>query len=154
MSDSQKACRAYLTVVFAVASVICGCGGDDLPPRFAATGSVTFDGVPLDGAVIRLIPTAPSSGPMAVTAIEEGVFVFDEETGPVAGTHRVEIVYADDGSARFDDEAAIEELAAGRGIPPTPPKKIPPAYNRDSQLTAVADADGPNDYQFHLTSTR
>lgn len=75
----------------ALTLILSGCGGPQGPKRVAITGNVTREGQPVDNGNIQFTPTG--GGPMAMSNIADGVYKFTAENGPVAGTHKVQIVH-------------------------------------------------------------
>lgn len=141
------------TVGLIVTTFVVGCGGKSEEfSRAAVSGKVTLDGKPLAEGTIRFVPVAPTTGPKVSVTIEQGQFVSDDEHGPVIGKHRVEIQSTDDGGYAFDDEQAIERLkqSGARSIEVV---RVPPAFNKNSTLTASVSAGEPNEFVFNLQST-
>ena len=67
-----------------------GCGGGLAgPQREAFSGTVLREGIEIDTGSITFVPTG--GGPAASASIEDGIYKFDKKSGPVAGTHKVEI---------------------------------------------------------------
>jgi hypothetical protein len=125
------------------ASAICllaaaGCGTRDLP-RYAVTGTVTFEGEPVPKGDVQLLPLAAPRGPDA-TRITAGQFA----TRSIAGKHRVEI-------------RALRPLPGGQldgfGLPATE-AYIPARYNESSELEVEVTPAGPNDFRFDLMGQR
>ena len=85
LTRSPLFCSALIGIL-----AISGCGGGLAgPQREAFTGTVLREGIEIDTGSITFVPTG--GGPAASATIEEGVYKFDKKTGPVAGTHKVEI---------------------------------------------------------------
>lgn len=149
-THEMPACLAGLLA----AMVVSGCGGrPDGPPRAVAKGTVTLDGVPLPEGVIRFVPTGETKGPKASAAIEQGTFEFPARYGPVPGQHRIEIDAVDSSVPAPDDDAAVQAYLAVQKQNKHP-VRIPPVYNRQSQLQEVVQMDGPNEFHFDLVSRR
>lgn len=145
-------CHQIFTLSLAVAVLTaagCGAGPDDAPLRAPVTGTVTLDNQPLPSGVIRFVPEGTTTGPQASASITDGTFQLPEELGPVVGSHRVEIESTDDGGLAFDDEEAVQRLQAS-GRKRVQVFRIPPVYNRQSQLRADIDAEAPNQLTFEL----
>lgn len=135
--DQKNACRAIF-LFFCLIGMLAGCsGGDPIPDLAEVTGTVTWNGEPLDGALISFTPKQSdkqgrgksSSG----TTDAQGKFTLmykEDLPGAIIGEHSV-----------FITKNEGEE--AGPGI-------IPTKYNFDSTLTANVKADGPNDFTFDL----
>lgn len=142
------ACGAIL-----LAGSLAGCGGGEPElPRAAVEGSVSLNGQPLKSGVIRFVPTDGTTGPKTSVTITSGRFVAEEEHGPIVGNHRIEIESTDNGGLAPDDEEAFQRVRAS-GVPPIPVVVVPEVYNDRSTMTETVTADGPNQYQFTLSST-
>lgn len=126
-----------------------GCGGgatDDLPRR-AVSGTVTLDGKPLEKGAISFDPEVVPKDPVSVGAIiEGGSYEIAAEQGPTPGTYRVSIRAGGPGEAEASEDAP--------GMPPrrAAPDPIPARYNARTTLRAEVTADGPNTFDFELTS--
>jgi hypothetical protein len=149
MPDRTFLLMFCLTVV---APFIGGCGGKSGPPRFAAEGTVLLDGAPLPAGVIRFIPEGTNKGPAASATIQNGKFSLDASSGPVAGQHRVEIEATGYEGFAVDDEQAYAQKATTTRGPVIPQNPIPPTYNRQSTLSKTITAEGPNTFEFNLSS--
>jgi hypothetical protein len=126
-----------------------GCmgGGDDLP-RVAVSGTVTFDGKPLEKGTIRFLPSAKGKQGVALEGggmIESGKFSIPRDQGLVPGTYQVAIFSGGSGKGR----GANGPETGG----PAPSKELIPAkYNAKSELPAEVKQEGSNDFNFELTS--
>lgn len=71
---------------------LAGCGGRGYSGdrRFPLSGTVTFDGEPVDVGSISLLPTG-GGGRASGGVIQNGKYVIPEEKGVPAGTYRVEL---------------------------------------------------------------
>ncbi len=130
----------------------CGSGDEDAPQRAAVEGSVSLDNQPLRQGVIRFVPTNGSEGPKTSVLITQGKFSADAEHGPVVGTHRIEIESTDTAGLAMDDEEALQRLQAS-GTEHIEVVEIPVVYNRNSTMTETVSADGPNSFEFALSTT-
>ncbi|MBN2293164.1 MAG: hypothetical protein JXM70_12105 [Pirellulales bacterium] len=69
-----------------------GCSSGSSLDRAALTGTVTFDGKPLDRGMIGLLPTGDTRGPQGSAAIKsDGTYEVQTagKPGTVIGTHKV-----------------------------------------------------------------
>ncbi len=84
-------CRLPLSVLVLVLAAGCSRG----PTRVAVSGTVTFNGAPVDGGRIMFIPEDKASDPLgfANAPIDNGSFALDASHGPSLGKHKVEIVW-------------------------------------------------------------
>lgn len=92
---STVVCRglAGLAAV-AVASAVCGCGGDAGPDRYDVSGTVTFNGQPVPAGHIIFEPdtSADNSGPQGAADIRDGKYDTGADgRGTVGGPHVVRI---------------------------------------------------------------
>ncbi len=79
--------RTWLWLVVLVALTLGGCQSSD---EFAtASGTVTVEGKPVSGVIIRLVPIAPTTGPKSATTVYNGAFSFDAEERLHGGEYRV-----------------------------------------------------------------
>jgi hypothetical protein len=134
--------------------LLAGCGGGDVVvlSRAAVEGTVSLDDQPLQEGVVRFVPTNGTPGPKTSVIVSAGRFSIDAEHGPVVGTHRIEIESTDDGGYAPDDEEALARLHASGSLV-IDVITVPDVYNRRSRLTETVTADGPNQFQFALSSS-
>lgn len=141
---------AYFAVTAAgvAASGITGCTGaaGDSLPRQAVSGTVTFEGKPLEKGTIQFMPTKQEGGVATVGAgeIVEGKYTIPRDLGPVPGGYRVII------SAPSPNAAAAPSDGIPGQAPPPAPDLIPPQYNANSTLNAEIKEGGPNVFDFPL----
>lgn len=153
--DPHRACASGMPwglslLGLALLTMLSGCGRAEPFERAAAAGTVTLDGRPIDGQ-IRFVPEGETQGPAAVATINGGKFSLSKHEGPVVGTHRIEIESSDRFDFPIDDEAAYAAQIERRGGRP-PPNPVPPFYNRNSTLTRTVTLEGPNEFEFSLSS--
>lgn len=69
--------------------ILAGCGGDEGPPRYSLSGTVTFEGesIPFGWMIF-----APENGPGATANIEDGKYHTPPGWGTVGGPHTIEVV--------------------------------------------------------------
>jgi hypothetical protein len=149
-SDTSMNFHQLLALTTMIVGLVSGCSQPDGPLRVTASGKVMLDGVPLNHGLIRFIP---DQGPAAATQIQEGTFVFSDDTGPVPGEHRVEIEATDYQGFEIDDEAAFSERAeksSGLAMPKNP---VPAVYNVNSTLKESVSEQGQNRFMFELKSS-
>jgi hypothetical protein len=122
-----------------------GCGGRGVPERYAASGRVTLDGQPLNHASIVFQPR-DEGGVLATAPIENGRFEWSGSDGPTAGDFDVRI-----------NPEAVEEMEALKIVQqkerqPLEKIRIPRRYQRTGSLHATVIAEGPNEFEFPLSS--
>lgn len=132
-----------------------GCGGEKIPPLFAVSGKVTYNGQPVPGATVMFfLPIKPAvkgkktDDPPALPrrlkgyTDDEGHYELawgeDHEEGVPAGTYKVGISAVD--FEPGDDDEAVR------------PNKVPARYGNPetSGFTAVVKEDGDNVFDFKL----
>ena len=138
-----------LSSALAIVFIAPGCGGatDDFP-RHAISGTVTLDGKPLGLAAISFDPDGQANQkPVSVGApVVGGSYSIARDVGPTPGKYRVSVV---------ENTAGEVDQSAAPGAPPKATKgkpAIPEKYNTKSTLTAEVKADGPNTFNFDLTT--
>jgi hypothetical protein len=115
-----------MTVGIAVASMVSGmgCRRNDGPERVALSGSVTFQGRPVQEGQIRFVPLGATTAPVTIGAIRDGAYAMRGGQGVPVGTHRVEIT-------AFNPN---DPVPMGPGSAPRK-QLLPSKYNRQSELT-------------------
>jgi hypothetical protein len=139
---SERFCGWGRVAAVVLPAVLAGCGAAEdggEPARQTVSGTVTFDGKPLDEGRIRFQNGKAS----AEGAITDGSYTIPESEGPLPGSYTVYIVSGHEAPGLKDGELP--------GVPqPAPPEKIPPQYNSMSTLTAQVEADGDSAIDFDL----
>ncbi|QDU09764.1 carboxypeptidase-like regulatory domain-containing protein [Gimesia aquarii] len=133
--------RPFLFSFFCVllCLVLVGCFGgsqEPLPELTDVIGVVTLDGKPLADANVTFNPK--EGGPSFALTDENGKFtlMFNKDTkGATPGTHVVKIIK--------EENAEV----AGSNL-------VPAKYNENSTLTADVKKEGPNEFEFNLTSKK
>ena len=140
---------SFLTLVWGLALAIplVGCGEGNPLDRKAVSGTVTFDGQPLDNGSIEFHPLVaggvPSGGP-----ISGGSYSLPAEEGLPVGKYRVQI------TAQEPTPPLPAGYMPGDDLPFAPPKElIPPDWNKDSQHEIEVKADGPFVFDFAIETT-
>ncbi|WP_339733296.1 hypothetical protein [uncultured Gimesia sp.] len=111
-----------------------GCGGvSDAPDRRVVKGSVTLNGEPLEGAVIRFLPQP--AGPVAAGKIINGMYEISNKGGVPLGKHRVEIKGTPILPADTEGKSLGEIDAATKPAIPVPEK-----FNSKSELEATVES--------------
>jgi hypothetical protein len=109
-----------------------GCGAGT-PPTYKVTGTVTFDGQPVEDGEILFLPVEKELGPDA-GRIRNGAY----ELRAKAGRKRVEI------------RAARPVPGQTNPMGPVYADYIPQQYNARSTLAADVQPDGPNRFDYKL----
>lgn len=161
--------RNCFCVLIPVAATICiGCGGNPgLEGLVDVSGSVTYQGNPVEGATVSFNPT---SGARAASGRTDANGRFDLTSlnpgdGAIPGNYKVSISKVEDTDPSHHVTAEqFAAMVAGGTAPPTGPtspgqKKaggleyhVPEKYldSEKSGLTAEVTADGKNDFTFDL----
>ena len=116
----------------------CGCGSEG--KRRALSGSVTFQGKPLEHGNITFLT---ASGPAGGALIRAGRYDVPASQGLEPGSYRVMISAPVPGGVR-----SPEEIAAGAS--PRAKEQLPAKYNTATTLTVDVKASGTNQFDFNL----
>ena len=121
-----------------------GCG-DRYGGRRAVSGTVTFQGKPLDQGSITFVPASPDLSTQSGAGIRDGHYQIPRAQGLVPGKYKVSISSGDPGTPA--------DPSAG---PPGPSgnysskERIPPRYNVRSTLEVEVQKGGPNEFDFTI----
>jgi hypothetical protein len=112
------------------------------------TGTVTFDGKPLQSGVIQFIPSPLSAGPRAGAQIENGHFlVKDIAQGMRAnGKYQVSI------ESMVPSGFMVVDPTSPTGASESLKNIIPDRYNYNTELEVTISPDEKNVFLFELTS--
>lgn len=139
-------CRLWL--LFPVFCVGCGPNSDDLPKTVSASGIVTLDGQPVDGAQVVFIDDTSNKSADAMTD-SQGKFMlnaFREKKGAQPGTYKVQV------------SKTIEQKLGTKNADGGDDSKwifgVPAEYSSylKSGLTATIPESGTSDLKIELTS--
>lgn len=128
--------RAGCAVLLAFGILACGCGGGgtDGPERVSVSGTVTFDGTPVEQGEIRFV--SEGEGSTDAASITNGSFT----ASVTPGSKRVEIL-----ASRLDPDNMVESGVNPGQMEPASVQYIPEQYNSASTLTANITSDGDNE---------
>lgn len=115
--------RLCLPLVLAALTLALGC--DRGPAVGTVKGTVTLDGQPVDGGLIRLVPADGNSQP-ADCQIAAGAYTI---TMPI-GEKKVEIYWTKGGGGKVDTASQGTEKVV---------LLVPPKYNTESTLTCTVE---------------
>jgi hypothetical protein len=139
---SRLASSVKLLAGVTVLLPLAGCG--NAPERQEITGTVNFQGRPVEDGVIRFEPVdGQSTGDGA--HILHGKYRIVKAKGMHPGKYRVSI-YAGDGRSGAGDaspDSPHERTKAGKEM-------IPAAYNEKSDVVREVTRDGPNQFDFDI----
>lgn len=151
---------AWLVMGPALAGCASQAESDDLP-RQAVSGTVRFDGRPLEHGRIVFQPASPEAKVPAGGEIEDGQFAIPRGQGPTPGDYRVMISSSGPAPPGADAPPGAEEVNPPKASRPSrgakasnasraAPELIPKEYNAKTKLTAKVEADKPNTFEFAL----
>lgn len=120
-------------------------GCDSRETGVATTGSVTLDGEPLPNGLIHFEPV-DGAGASASRRIEGGEFDFPPNARMKPGKYKVSI------RAIPPDSAEDADAAMNGGAQPKFHDPVPAKYNDRTELVAEVTEEGPNTFQYDLTS--
>ena len=121
-----------------------GCGNQSGPDRQPVSGSVTFEGGPLDQGTIQFTPTG-TSGIGSGAAISDGRYTIPQDKGLPPGQYRVMIF-----SAKLDADASEMAVVGPPGSAELMPERIPPEYNALSEITVEVRSGEDNQFDFTI----
>lgn len=124
-----------------LAACICACGPSG-PERVVVTGTVTYQGKPIEQGSIRFVPTGETKGPATGTAIQQGQYEASSKGGVLVGAQRVEITAIAPRKDPLGRDLAVME---GAGV-----QYLPEKYNRKSTLNVTIESGGPAVQNFEL----
>ena len=145
MTSSIDFRRRFVLLVIGLACV--GCGEKDplAAKRGSVSGTVTFDGQPVEEGRITFTPVG-TEGQLAGAEIKDGKYTIPLKEGPVAGQHKVSIV-----ASRKTGEQREAPMPAPPGTKiEVKEEYIPLKYNRQTTLTADIKAGENKDVDFKL----
>jgi len=121
-----------------------GCGQGDASGRQAISGTVTFQGKPLDQGTIQIISLDPGKQAISGGMIKDGKFSVTADKGLLPGKYRVRISSPDTGSAGA--------APAMPGDPaPVAKERIPPEYSGpESKLEIEITKGGKNHFDLEI----
>jgi hypothetical protein len=135
-------CLRAAAIVWA-ACAAAGCGASDGLDRQAISGTVTWEGQPLESGAILLEPATSESGTPVGSTIRRGKFAVARNQGPVPGLYIVRI-YASSGIQASPTKGQSE------GTPRPMVEWLPAAYNAQTELRVTVVARSANHFRFDL----
>ncbi len=167
-----------LLAVFTTAAMIVGCSGNaNKVKTVAVSGTVTYKGQPVEGAIVTFNPTDSKNGKTAIGKTDATgkyrLMTFQQDDGAVEGSYKVTVSKIDasklntkedvgaseedPGAAYAAAEAAGEDVMGsgegGQKGASSKTKDLLPTRYKDpeaSGLIANVSADGPNTFDFVL----
>lgn len=156
------------TITVLALSAILGCGGGggggqakDHVPVFKVTGTVTYKGQAVEGALVQIFPEPPGQVGAAGSTNAKGEFqltTYAANDGAPAGKFnvaitKVEAPKVDQGSGNVDSDNYVPPKETNTEAPrPKPKHLIPQKYSSisSSGLKAIVDTEAPNAWKFDL----
>ena len=113
--------------------------------RRGITGTVTFDGAPLESGTINFVPLPGTASPTAGAPIENGEFEVPSEGGTLAGRFQVVITASRRTGRTMSDPRGGEPIDVKVQF-------IPHRYNQASELEVEVSDEDENVFEFALVS--
>lgn len=129
--------RAWALVL--VLASLCGC--NDQPQAIGVSGTVTFQGKPLDQGSIEFVPLDPAHL-MSGAQIAEGKYQVPPEKGLSEGRYVVRL-WSSEGGTVVPDAAPGESTITAK-------ERIPPSFNVDSTHEVEVKAGAENKFDFNI----
>jgi hypothetical protein len=109
--------RRFL-VLLALSLTACGCGQDG-PPRYAVSGTVTYGGRPVRAGQVIFEPAASqgNSGPAGYAEIVGGKYHTLSDKGVVGGPHQVRVICLGDDDNFPEGQMVCPEYTATIDLP-------------------------------------
>jgi hypothetical protein len=134
--------RLQLLCICAFVAGLAGCAGGEAK-RQAVSGTVKWQGKPLNQGSINFLPEDPALGTSGGALIKDGQYSISANQGLLPGRYKVTISSADPKKAVDPD--------ADPGAPgPVYKDRVQPKYNIKTILTADVKAEGPNTFNFNV----
>ncbi len=80
-----------LPLLVLLAAMLVGCGARDGPERVIVSGTVTYQGQPVEEGRIRFLPAKGTKVPVSGAEIVDGKYTADGRGGVPVGTHNIRI---------------------------------------------------------------
>lgn len=122
--------------------LLAGCGPGNPLGRLPVSGTVTFQGKPLDQGTIEFAPE-DGRGVASGAVIKDGRYSIPELKGLPPGTYRVRISSAEPSSTGPPPEFPGEHKTEAK-------ERIPAAFNTQSTQTVKVTAGGTNQFDFQI----
>jgi len=128
-----------------------GCGEPNPLGRKAISGTITFDGSPLEYGMIEFSPTDPA-GHSSGGVINDGTYQIPAPQGLPPGTYKARITSpTDSGPAEDEEEELLPPGPQEGGRQPPPAKeRIPAEFNTKSDKLVDVTVEGPNTFDFEI----
>jgi hypothetical protein len=118
-----------------------GCNSKSPTGRYTVSGTVTFQGKPLDQGTIEFAPEG--GGAASGTVITGGAYTVPERQGLRPGSYQVRIYSSDAAATGPASEFPGQATQVAK-------ERIPIQYNSKSTLTAKVQEGGSNQFNFDI----
>jgi len=134
------------SILVTVGIVLAGCSNSSKPPTYPVTGTVTWRGKPLAGAVITFVPTAADGEAASAISDSEGKYAlttWEAGDGARPGQYRVKLSKQDRATvdpSKMVKNLTIEEeqkIYVENKKPPPPAKSLIPSKYQDDQTSGL-----------------
>jgi hypothetical protein len=154
--------RLFVSMSLVIAMLLTvGCSGSGQPPVAAVSGTVNYQGKPIEGAAVMFAPTGQEKPATGTTDAEGnfGLTTFAAGDGAMPGTYKVTIsktVVNDPWAGKSPDEiseANAQLRSQGKPVPKAETKYLVPEKYASVEKTpesATVKADGENKFVFNL----
>ncbi len=146
----MKVLQPGLVLLF-VCALLAGCS-DSAPGRFAISGKVTLNNLPLKTGIVMFEPLdGQDTG--AVAMLSEGQYAIPRENGLKVGKYRVRVT-AGDGKTPVNPTNPDEPPGPGGGPAGganiISKELVPASWNTQSKQEVAVKPDGPNAFDFDI----
>jgi hypothetical protein len=135
--------RIQLLILILIFAAGCGPTG---PTRAEVSGTVTYNGQPVEQGAISFFPAPGVVGPEAGGEIKNGKYFIPRKTGPVVGKNRVELRSFQKSGRRIQDPTAPPGTLTDEIT-----NIFPPEFSSQSTLTKDIQK-GKNEIVFEIKS--
>jgi hypothetical protein len=133
--------RCYVSILLLVCGAVVGCANQE-PAGIPVSGTVTFQGKPLDQGAIEFSPTS-QQGTFSGGEIVDGQYSIPAEQGLAPGSYDVRITSSEGGTQAPADQAPGESTITAK-------ERIPAAYNSATTLKVDVTKDGNKTFDFQI----
>jgi hypothetical protein len=124
--------------------LVCGAGCSDPNGLQPVSGSVSFQGKPLDQGAIQFLPVDGSPSESGA-GIKDGQYSIPVENGLAPGKYKVTVFSYDESGAKVPDNTMPGDVVGVQFK-----ERIPAKYNTQTSLTAEIEAGKENKVDFQL----
>lgn len=137
-SSTRLSCSKFMlakSALLILIAITLGCADENAVGRFVLSGSVTYDGQPVDNGTIEFFPAKGNTGKPAGAEIIAGRYEVERTLGPELGTYQVVILANRPSGRKVPADEGSSELID------VPVQYIPPEYNTRSTLEVEVSGD-------------